>query len=155
MTQEEKQLLLKDLCARLPYGVIVNTPSNIFYSTNREDVKLDSIFEIDDNFYVTEDCEWPIETCKPYLRPLSLMTEEEAKDIVTLIGIKDIISINITEKYINVIKDDGFCSTETITIWFNEIVSSIEIFDYLNVHHFDYRNLIEKEFAIEAPEGMY
>jgi hypothetical protein len=27
--------------------------------------------------------------------------------------------------------------------------------DWLNVHHFDYRNLIDKGLAIEAPDGMY
>ena len=32
---------------------------------------------------------------------------------------------------------------------------TIDTFDWLNAHHFDYRNLIEKGLAIEAPEGMY
>ena len=161
--QEEKQLLVlvQDLCARTPYSQIVNIEtieedgeiknliskliaiSNTFiHFSDITDDDLDGIYDLD---Y----CD-----VKPYLRPLSSMTEEEAKDIATLIGIKDIISINITERYIDVVKDDGF-SRENITIWFNEIVSSIEIFDYLNEHHFDYRGLIPMGLALEAPEGMY
>ena len=118
--QEEKQLVLQDLCARIPYSQIVDIDgelkkliaisNNFIHFTDLTDDDLDGIFDLDS-------C-----VIKPCLRPLSSMTEEEAKDIATLIGIKNIISINITEKYIDVIIDDGFCSTETITIWFNEIV---------------------------------
>jgi hypothetical protein len=72
-----------------------------------------------------------------------------------LYGLKDILSIKITDKYIEVIVDDGFCSTETRTIWYDEMISSIEIFDWLNFHYFDYRNLIGRGLALEAPEGIY
>jgi hypothetical protein len=38
---------------------------------------------------------------------------------------------------------------------FGEYVPTLETFDWLNAHHFDYRGLIEKGLALEAPEGMY
>ena len=89
---------------------------------------------------------------KPYLRPMTSMTEAESKEISILYGIKDILSTKITDEYIEVVVDDNFSSTEVRTIWYNEIVSSIEIFDWLNAHHFDYRNLIKKGLAIEIQE---
>lgn len=127
MTQEEKQLLLKDLCARLPYGVIINSPSNIFYPANREDVKLDSVFEIDGNFHATEDSGWPIEECKPYLRPMESMTEEEKVEY-------------------NIIK----CS-----ICPDEADDYAGFVDWLNKKMFDYRGLIPMGLALPATEGMY
>ena len=75
MTQEDKELLLKDLCARLPYGVKYN-----FSGNEGCDYELDIItrISVDDAF--------PIEDCKPYLRPMSSMTEEEWKEYNQTIG---------------------------------------------------------------------
>lgn len=67
----------------------------------------------------------PIETIKVYLRPMSSMTEEE--------------------------KNEHFGRTMTIDI----VQTSKEVIDWLNAHHFDYRGLIEKGLALEAPEEMY
>ena len=157
MTQEEKNLLLKDLCARLPYGVKATTTSNgwngIYTITGYKD---DRIY-LDCPVYDEGDDEWLVESVKPYLRQMSSMTDEEAKEIAILHDIKekDILSVKVKSDYIDVIVDDGFCSTERITIWYDEIVSSIKCFDWLNAHHFDYRGLIEQGLALEAPEGMY
>ena len=75
MTQEDKELLLKDLSARLPYGVKYN-----FSGNEGCDYELDIItrISVDDAF--------PIEDCKPYLRPMSSMTEEEWKEYNQTIG---------------------------------------------------------------------
>lgn len=71
MTQEDKELLLRDLCARLPYGVIctdnLHGDSRVFY-IDIEDEKV---------YYTDFDEYGLIENCKPYLRPMSSMTEEE------------------------------------------------------------------------------
>ena len=78
MTEQDKQLLLKDLCARLPYGVIVDNPNpaggmwdeviNIDTSTKTVTLLYDGrVFSIDE--------------LKPYLRPMSSMTEEERKEL--------------------------------------------------------------------------
>ena len=74
MTQEDKELLLKDLCARLPYGVKVEYKNEIFdiehVSPMYEEVKLDT--------YET----WTVgvSDIKPYLFPLSSMTKEQKKE---------------------------------------------------------------------------
>lgn len=152
---EENKLKLIDLTGRLPYGVIVNTPKgdgylhtvNLTIFGTEYGVNIDATKR--DTFNDRED------VIKPYLRPMSSMTEEEAKEIAILHDIKDILSVKVTSDYIDVIVDDGVCSTERRTIWYDEIVSSVKCFDLLTAHHFDYRNLIDKGLALKAPEGMY
>ena len=152
ITQEDKELLLKDLCTRLPYDVIIHYHWEIkgTDSTIDDDRKLKfsdveslkyMLTELQDNRFIIE---W-----KPYLRPMSSMTKEEAKKIATLHEITDILSIKITDEYIDITVDDGVGSTERRIIWYDEIVSSIEIFDWLNKNHFDYRGLIPKGLAID------
>ena len=74
MTQEDRQIFLKDLCARTPYGVKVQYMNNIFvidYVSSYEEVKLD----IPDNWTVG------VSEVKPYLFPLSSMTEEQKVEL--------------------------------------------------------------------------
>ena len=121
MKQEDKELSFKDLCARLPYHVRVKIwlkdgtteEGTLDLEHNYADVLLDA-------FYYNK-----IKDIKPYLRPMTSMTEAEAKEISILYGIKDILSTKITDEYIEVVVDDNFSSTEKRTIWYNEIVSSI------------------------------
>lgn len=70
MTQEPKELLLKDICARLPYGLKYNYGGydGCDYTMNRVDCN-------------AVDCAFPIENVKPYLFPLSSMTKEQKKYI--------------------------------------------------------------------------
>ena len=68
MTQEEKDLLLQDLCARLPYGVILNCCNLVG----------EKLYTIDSNGLVNND--YDLEEVKPYLYPLSSMTEEQKKE---------------------------------------------------------------------------
>ena len=137
MTQEDKELLLRDLCARLPYSLCVQDEYGEIDYVNYNDVHFANYFDSILNGKV-----------KPYLRPMSSMTEEEAKELSILCDITDVLSIKITDEYIDFEVDDGFSSIETKIIWFNEIISSIEIFDWLNKNHFDYRNLIQIGLAI-------
>ena len=147
MIQEEKELLLKDLSARLPYGVKVqynNEIYNIDYiSVLYEEVKLD----IPDNYTIG------ISEVKPYLRPMSSMTEEEKKDLlVTTVG-------NEGPKHFRVLQDGSIDNTDA-TIqdlnkfnmhWVNFDKDTVTLYlDWLNAHHFDYRGLIEKGLAIEV-----
>ena len=69
MTQEEKNLLLKDLCARIPYGLICKSNSyrNILFNSSHI-----SLIES--------------EEIKPYLRPMHSMTEEEKKEFIHCAG---------------------------------------------------------------------
>ena len=139
MTQENKELLLRDLCARLPYSLCVQDEYGEIDYVNYNDVHFANYFDSILNGKV-----------KPYLRPMSSMTEEEAKELSILCDITGVLSIKITDEYIDFEVDDGFSSIETKIIWYNDIISSIEIFDWLNKNHFDYRGLIPMRLAIDA-----
>ena len=137
MMQKDKELLLKDLCARLPY-------ETMFYSNSNGDECLLSI----DLEYCKINELYTIEQIKPYLHPMSSMTEEEFEKLKEYSGLKyeqlDLASFqNGTYKCLD--------------FYLSEVPSYVVIlvFDWLNAHHFDYRGLIEKNLAIEAPEGMY
>ena len=124
MIQEDKEILLIDLSARLPYGTKVRA----FIGEKGENDEILGCIHIF-NIYA--------HNCKPYLRPMSSMTEEEC---IELGNIKATIE-NISEVIPNV-------------PYYIEVAYSNQI-DWLNAHHFDYRGLIEKGLALEAPEGMY
>lgn len=82
------------------------------------------------------------------------MTKEEAKTFVTLWGIEDFISLDVTKEYIGVVSDDGFSSTVTTEIWYDGDMP-ISCYDFLNACHLDYRGLIPMGLASPAPDGMY
>lgn len=132
-TQEENQLLLIDLCARLPYNPIVYVDENL------PRLKLDAATRVWE--YVAVD-----KPCKPYLRPMSSMTEEEAVEIDSMGFAYWTTMIN------NDLRSRGPMSLLDAIITHHKMVKLI---DWLNAHHFDYRGLIDKGLAIEAPEGMY
>ena len=143
MTQEHKELLLKDLCARLPYGVKFMCNKNIYTTKGLDLIVTD---EGDWEYAVTAKDTAPIEIdfIKPYLFPLSSMTDEQAKEIQEITGNPDYACI--------IRKTDGLelwlDSTDTDpTIWLDAI---FEVQDYLNKNHFDYRGLIEEGLAIDA-----
>jgi hypothetical protein len=126
MTQEYKELLLRDLYARLPYGVIVLKNKDLYRIRG---VKDDFVIIKERAVYGEKEFITKIETVKPYLRPMSSMTEEEYKESKSL------------NEWTHL--DDG---TE---------VPCMNYVDWLNAHHFDYRGLIEKGLALEAPKDMY
>ena len=124
MKQEERQLLLKDLSARLPYNPMVH-----IHDLNTTDY---------DNYLYADDLDSMMSysiRLKPYLRPMSSMTEEEEKEYRK----------TMDKLYSN---SDDFSK-------YTEYSWTIDTFDFLNVHHFDYRDLISKGLAFEAPKGMY
>jgi hypothetical protein len=145
MTKEEKQLLLQDLCTRLPYGVICSTPNGnghlcsinqtIFgneYGVNIEAIRRD---HFNDN-----ECD-----IKLYLRPMSSMTEEEFESLKEYSGLK-------YEQLDLASYQNG--TYKCLDFYLSEVPSYIVIlvFDWLNAHHFDYRGLIERGLAIEVTE---
>ena len=73
MTQEEKDLLLKDLCARLPYGIICEDGYGNVLELNGIDKPNTATFKCSDKTFWTTD----LDKCKPYLFPLSSMTKEQ------------------------------------------------------------------------------
>lgn len=116
MKEEEKQLLLKDLCGRLPYGVIVR---GVFINYNKDKGKI--LYEECDKQLNYQDLS-RYESLKPYLRPLSSMTEEEK------------------------------LMYEGLMIGTDNVSYMLDVIDWLNAHHFDYRNLIERGMAIKVTE---
>lgn len=122
MTQEDKELLLKDLSGRLFYGVICDCLHDYHTKASAIDVE-------DSTVYYPYCDEWEsIEYCKPYLRPMSSMTEEER------------------EEYLNIDNRSYSCPMDYAHIPASERI------DWLNKNHFDYRGLIPKGLAIEVTE---
>ena len=145
MKQADKKLLIKDLCARLPYGVkfvIDNGQNNVRTLTG-----IDEAIPYED----WQMCAFarginaiPIEDIKPYLFPLSSMTDEQANEMQEIVGDSDDACIMRNtmglELWLNPVDTDP-------TIWLDTI---FEIQEWLNKNHFDYRGLIEKGLAIDA-----
>lgn len=121
MTTKDKDLLTKDLCGRLPYGIKIEVCIKDKDAKSIDCVKYDTV-----GTYIRLLYEEKF-SVKPYLRHISSMTEEEWEDF-----------------YHNIIPFDG-----------HGLESEAADIDWLNARHFDYRGLIGKGLALEAPEGMY
>ena len=152
---EEKELLLKDLCTRLPYGIKIWYK---YYPTNITEEFATSIRLSDNKLALSrrldKEGDWyPIEEAgeiliKPYLRPMSSMTEEEFTILKKYSGL-EYDNLDLTSFQ----NDTHKC----LDFYLSEIPSYVVIlvFDWLNAHHFDYRGLIETGLALEAKEEMY
>ena len=131
MTNEEKQLLIKDLCARSPYGIKVCYIEHEYGIKSTWDV--DYIIPNNGQIITKEPYgRFSINDVKPYLRPMSLMTKEEIKEYHNRCEFND-------------------CDYTGKELW----IDTIESFDYLNSIGIDYRGLIRMGLALEAKEGMY
>ena len=122
MNQEDKELLLKDLCTRLPYGVKVNeTIHGDFTLIGLTNERVFTTCEI-------EGChnDFPIENIKPYLFPMSSMTEEEQRTL------------------------DSMCNGVEMMSRLSGLKMFDKAFDWLDKNGFDYRGLIPKGLAIDA-----
>lgn len=136
MTQKEKDLLLRDLCARLPYKVKISIPE-LF--TNKEQVEiLNEIFNGKDDLYRVNDSGILIKYIKPYLFPLSSMTKEQLFEVQEILGKNE---IEIGDGFLSIVDSDRN------TITYLEILAVLEWF-YKN--HFDVNNLILMGLAIDA-----
>lgn len=159
MTQEElmeensKQLLLKDLCARLPYGVkILHEGWNFEWDDELSTVE--KVVGIDKDFIYTKvinthngeeyrDDKWPIDTFddKLFLRPMLSMTDDQCCDFYCRFVENEIDYNDFKKHYF-----DG-------CLW-NKVLTTIndcsDIIDWFNKNHFDYRGLIDKGLAIDA-----
>ena len=128
MEENLKQLLLKDLCARLPHNMWVQYEEEKWLVTgygHGRVLLLPSIFSS-----VAGPCPL-IEDIKPYFRPMSFMTEEERREYDKLIA---------------------KCIYDPEAYFFENYN---RLYDWLNAHYFDYRGLIPMGLALEATEEMY
>ena len=148
MKQKDKELLLKDLCARLPYGVKASV-----YSYWNEEYLDDSIVGVDieeDEFFcsIVPGVRCPIIKTKPYLFPMSSMTDEQKEEYYSL---ADDVTIKPGQGYYFGIKIHciklGISDNPHEGLW---DWIDLDAIDWLNKNHFDYRGLIEKGLAIDA-----
>ena len=143
MTQENKEFLLKDLCARIPYNVVGKCEIDASYDTSFDTIfqthkfnavlygiKEDLLFvtplieDNDEQTFAEEEVADGVAILDftPYLFPMSSITEEQKQEYQY-----------ITERWMY---DSSYSIGDSI--------------DWLNAHYFDYRGLIEKELAIDA-----
>ncbi len=148
MKQEEKNLLIGVLAALLPYEIKVQVCNITDYTPVLKGI-------IGDEIFVQFDYARPIKNgdstyniikdkVKPYLRPMSSMTDEERLDLSKLTNDR-------FKFYLYTNMPQILCCGGS---QYNYL-DGLSIIDWLNEHHFDYHGLIEKGLALEAPEGMY
>lgn len=138
MTKEQKELLLQDLCARVPYGVwvkdihtnIIRKLSNIvvhpLYDGNNIKDYICSIKMFDDHYV-------DIEYIRLFLYPLSGMTEEQKKEYTHIVNY---ISFDDTDNW----KEGEFIYVEQLN----------QLMHFYHKNHLDYKGLIEKGLALDA-----
>lgn len=149
MKKEYKELLLKDLCARLPYGVkccITEEFPEWFKNLSATYSVLKHTFtlNIDTLLYSLKYDFNP----KPYLRSMKDMTEDEAKEMFTVLYPKlNLIKVDIVEDRVRYYA----ISNGWIVIFFNRIYTT-EQMDWLLEKHFDFRGLIDLDLAIRVTE---
>lgn len=125
MTQEEKDLLLKDLCGRLPYGV----KCEVYNCIGVLD-EVTSFYGVGVTYNNGQDTTCRIDECKPYLFPLSSMTDEQKEEFIFLHSDKQ--------------RESGYSNLEII-------IEPCKLkIDWLDKNHFDYRGLIPMGLAINA-----
>ena len=143
MTQEDKELLLRDLCARLPYGVKVKIK---YY---------DDVWELlaiytNGTTYATRDIGYPIETyfedCKPYLFPLSSMTEEMLEEL----NANGFFKYRDTIANVSHLENKNGINEEIYT--YIDIECNSFLIEYFHSYHIDYKGFIEKGLAIDATD---
>lgn len=122
MTEEDKNLILIDLCGRLPYDIVINDEYGDYINVNIYNAHIEHLID-----RVVSGLD------KMVLRPLSSMTEEEYNELK-----------KISSYY-------GLAPFEDIHNW----TPNYDLIGWLNAHNFDYRDLIPKGLAIEAPKDMY
>ena len=125
MTQEDKALLLKDLCARLPYDTVCQVEFKSDGKYESKNMILSGIFK-DEAYFTIENGSVYSNDYKPYLFPLSSMTEEQRQELESLMEVT------------------------AVPAWGEILSPTSEYYDWLNKTYFDYRNLIDKNLAIDC-----
>jgi len=136
MTKEQKKdLLLKDLCGRLPYGVkFLRESWN--YEWDQELSVIEVLEDIDKDGYINNTKVYNVEDIKPYLFPITSMTEEQKQELNKLLDKE----CDIIEDVVN--------NPAPSNIGF-PVVTHYMV-DWCNKNHFDYRGLIPMGLAIDA-----
>ena len=120
MNREEKYLVIDDISGRIPHGVVFNTD---WGNKTLKGIQYDNVNTLL-YFGVCNSTNKVIETyvseVKPYLFPISSMTDEQDKELLAILEDKS---------------DDEF---------------EYKVVDFYNKNHIDYRGLIPKGLALDA-----
>ena len=145
MEQEKKQLILQDLCARSPYGVYVL--ADVQKTFDGGIIGKVSGVNIESGLVYLEGILTPftIEEIRPYLRSLSSMTDEDFLALYDMC-VDKVYQFRWHPTYYTEFKTEKYVP---------DFMYNPNQLDYLILHHFDYRGLIPKNLAIEAPSNMY
>ena len=144
--QKDKELLLKDLCPRLPYNcrVFVEITDDLSHETHGYSITLNThyIYEFENDKIVI----------KPYLRPLSSMTEEEILELYKITydtWYNDSLYYKSEEwiSFRDSIRNNTLCFKSSI--WASRI---FKVYDWLNSNNFDYNGLIPMGLGIDCTE---
>lgn len=130
LSPEEKELIFKDLCSRVPYNPTVKVKGE------KEPKQLEKRIRWMITFGRAKSLEDCLEGLTVYLRPMSSMTEEEKSEF-------DKIRDSVEARFINAVGKGGY------TLAFTDLD------DWLLAHHFDFRGLIPRDLALKAENGMY
>lgn len=134
MTQEEKDLLLRDLCARLPYGV-----KGSVSRSDHNNRKCEFVATIDgklyDRFAVFQESWYDNVTIKPYLFPLSSMTEEQINELAKLDVSYGDYALHDSVMGLGISVDEAYI-----------------FFEFCYKHHIDFLGLIDLGLAIDATD---
>lgn len=136
LSKEEEELIFKDLSQRLRHKVKCNVYGRVGTLTGLNDYGA----EID--YGNGEDTTCEIKYCKPYLRSMRSMTEEELYEVQEILGK----GVEIHIDFISII--DSLINALT----YLELQA---LFDWLNKNMFDYLGLIGKGLALKASRDMY
>lgn len=150
----DNNLLLVDLCGRLLYGVYIkHIPTGITGKLNNINVihiynNTNSVQEVKVNISFFGEDYVDVTHFKLYLRPMSSITEEEFAKLKGYSGL-------VYDQLDLASFQNG--TYKCLDFYLSEVPADVVtlVFDWLNAHHFDYRGLIEKGLALEAPKGMY
>ena len=133
MTQKDKELLMKDLCARLPYGVKIKLGDNPNIFDLEYRIKFAVMYGDSDKLEDILD----VTNIKPYLFPLSSMTEAQQEEFDRIYADDmQVVASNLKNRL------DGKP--------YERNLGHYRHIDWLNANHFDYRGLISKGLAIDA-----
>ena len=145
MTQEDKKLLLKDLCARLPYDVkvCIKLPNHQEKTFEKQIGDLKEITRYGGYLVNSKGIDYRSFNLdiKPYLRPMSSMTDEEFDKL------KEYSELKYDQLDLASFQNGAY---KCLDFYLNEVPSDavIRVFDWLNKYHFDYRDLIQMGLAI-------
>lgn len=139
MTQEEKDLLLKNLCSRLPYGVKVQTTYINPQTKERKDIGTDVLSTVEISLLIDGSYE-----PKPYLFPLENMTEEMLEEL----NANGFFKYRDTIANVSHLESKNGINEEIYTYIDIECISFL--IKYFHSNHIDYKGFIETGLAIDA-----